>query len=259
MKSVLCAALAATLAGCAAPQAELAVDAGTSVIGETGEPRNRAKLHTELAALYFSRGNMAVALEELRIALAADPAYSPTHGMFGLVYMELRENRLAEQSFQNGLRLSPQDPDLNHNYAWFLCQSGRETDSIKFFLNALRNPLYVTPWRSHAAAGTCSMRYGQVKDAEEFFERALKQEPDELASLLQLGQIRYRQSRFEEARRLVQRFNKLVEPTAESLWLALRVERKLGERLTETAFANQLRRRHPGSREYQLLQRGEYD
>ena len=103
------------------------------------------------------------------------------------------------------------------------------------------------------------MRYGQVKDAEEFFERALKQEPDELASLLQLGQIRYRQSRFEEARRLVQRFNKLVEPTPESLWLALRVERKLGERLTETAFANQLRRRHPGSREYQLLQRGEYD
>lgn len=258
MKSALCAALAATLVGCAAPLAELAVDTGTSV-GETGDPRNRAKLHTELASLYFSRGNMAVALEELRIALTADSTYSPTHGMFGLVYMELRENKLAEQSFQNGLRLSPQDPDLNHNYAWFLCQSGREADSIKFFLNALRNPLYVTPWRSHAAAGTCSMRYGQVKDAEEFFERALRQEPDELGSLLQLGQIRYRQSRFEEARRLVQRFNKLVEPTPESLWLALRVERKLGERLAETGFANQLRRRHPGSREYQLLQRGEYD
>ena len=103
------------------------------------------------------------------------------------------------------------------------------------------------------------MRYGQLKDAEEFFERALKLEPDELASLLQLGQIRYGQNRLEEARRLVQRFNKTIEPTPESLWLALRVERKLGASVAETGFANQLRRRHPGSREYQLLQRGEYD
>ncbi|OGA20527.1 MAG: type IV pilus biogenesis/stability protein PilW [Betaproteobacteria bacterium RIFCSPLOWO2_02_FULL_67_19] len=258
MKPLLCLALAVILAGCAAPLPELQVDTGTNM-GETGDPRNRARLHTELGALYFSRRNMAVALEELRIALAADPTYAPTHGMFGLVYMELRENQLAEQSFQNGLRLSPQDPDLNHNYAWYLCQTGRETESIKFFLAALRNPLYTTPWRTHSAAGTCSMRQGQVKDAEAFFERALKEEPDERASLLQLGEIRYRQSRFEDARKLVTRFNKLVEPTPESLWLALRIERKLGQRVAETSLANQLRRRHPGSREYQLLQRGEYD
>jgi type IV pilus assembly protein PilF len=258
MRRLLYPLLAATLLGCAAPTPELTVETGTNQ-GEAGDPRNRARLHTELAALYFSRRNMAVALEELRIALAADPTFAPTHGMFGLVYMELRENQMAEQSFRNGLRISPQDPDLNHNYAWFLCQTGREAESIKFFLVALRNPLYSTPWRSHSAAGTCSMRYGQVKDAEGFFERALKDEPDELASLLQLAQIRYGQARFEDARKLVARFNKLVEPTAASLWLALRVERKLGERVAETSFANQLRRRHPGSNEYQLLQRGEYD
>jgi len=258
MRPLLCMAFAATLLGCAAPQPDMTVDTGTAV-GEQGDPRNRAKLHTELAALYFSRRNMAVALEELRIALASDPTYSPTHGMFGLVYMELRENKLAEQSFQNGLRLSPQDPDINHNYGWFLCQTGREAESIKYFLSALRNPLYTTPWRSHSAAGSCSMRMGQVKDAEEFFVRALREEPNELASLLQLGTIRYRQSRFEDARKLVAQFNKLVEPTSESLWLALRVERRLGERVAEASFANQLRRRHAGSQEYQLLQRGEYE
>lgn len=258
MRRLMCMACVAILAGCVAPQPDLTVDTGTAA-GEQGEPRNRAKLHTELAALYFSRRNMAVALEELRIALASDPTYAPTHGMFGLVYMELRENKLAEQSFQNGLRLSPQDPDLNHNYAWFLCQTGREAESIKYFQSALRNPLYTTPWRSHSAAGTCSMRMGQVKDAEEFFVRALREDPNELASLLQLGRIRYQQSRFEDARKLVAQFNKIVEPTPESLWLALRIERKLGQRVAEASFANQLRRRHPGSQEYQLLQRGEYE
>ena len=64
---------------------------------------------------------------------------------------------------------------------------------------------------------------------------------------------------FEEARRLVSRYNKLVSPNPESLWLAVRIERKLGERVTEQAYATQLRRRFPNSAEYQSLQRGQYD
>ena len=52
---------------------------------------------------------------------------------------------------------------------------------------------------------------------------------------------------------------KLYDPNAESLWLATRVERKLGESVAERSFANQLRRRFPTSPEYQLLQRGEYE
>ena len=74
-----------------------------------------------------------------------------------------------------------------------------------------------------------------------------------------MAQIRYRQGNLEEARKLVLRFNRIVNPNAESLWLALRVERKLGERNAEAGYANQLRRRFVNSREYQLLQRGEYD
>ena len=37
------------------------------------DPKYRAKIHTELAAAYYQAGNLAVALEEVRIALEADP------------------------------------------------------------------------------------------------------------------------------------------------------------------------------------------
>lgn len=261
---LICGVLAsALLAGCAgitpgSSPAEPTIESQGQV-GESGEPRNRAKVHTELASLYYSRGNMAVALEELRIATAADSNYAPAYGLYGLVYMELRENALAQSNFERGLRLSPTDPDLNHNYGLFLCHTGRETDAIKYFLQAVRNPLYPTPWRSYTAAGACAMRKDNLRDAEDYFLRALRQEPNEPNALLQLGQIRYRQGNLDEARKLVLRYNKLVEPTAESLWLALRVERKSGERVAENSYANQLRRRFNGSREYQLLQRGEYD
>jgi type IV pilus assembly protein PilF len=246
------------LAACAAKPSEPDHDTGT-LIGEVGDPRNRAKLHTELASMYYSNGNLGVALEELRAAAKADANYAPAYGMYGLVYMQMKDQPRAEESFERALRLAPSDADINHNYGWFLCQTGREPASVKYFLQAIRNPLYAMPWRSYSAAGVCTMKMNQLKDAEAFFERALKLEPDEPASLVGLGQIRYRQGNIGEARKLVTRYNKLVTPTSESLWLAVRVERRMGERLQEQAFANQLRRRYPDSREFQALQRGQYD
>lgn len=255
----------AALAGCAGPSGPVpggpgtpSMDTGT-IVGEVGDPRNRAKLHTELAAQYYSRGVMGVALEELKTAVSADPSYAPAYGLYGMVYMDLRENALAQDSFERALRLSPNDPDINHNYGWFLCQTKREPDSIKYFLQAIRNPLYATPWRSYSAAGQCSMRANNLKDAEEFFQRALKLDPDDPSSMLQMAQIRYRQGRMEDSRLLVTRYNKLVSPSAESLWLALRVERRLGQRVAAQSLATQLRRRFPGSAEYQSLQRGKFD
>ena len=244
------------LAGCVAKPPE---HDGGGIIGEVQEPRNRAKLRTELASLYYSNGQLAVALEELRNATAADANYAPAHGMYGLVYMQMKENDRAEASFERALRISPNDADINHNYGWFLCQTGREPASIKYFLVAIRNPLYPTPWRSYSAAGVCTLKVNQVKDAEAFFERALRFEPDEPAALLNLGQIRYRQGNVGDARKLVARYNKVMTPSAESLWLAVRVERRMGERVAEQSFANQLRRRYPESPEYQALLKGQYD
>jgi type IV pilus assembly protein PilF len=255
------AVLAWLLAGCASGPSSSDAPAMESgmIVGDVGDPRNRARVHTELASLYYSRGNMGIALEELRIASDADQSYAAAHGMFGLVYMELRENKLAEQSFERALGLAPNDPDINHNYGWFLCQTQREPASIKYFLQAIRNPLYPTPWRSYSTAGQCTLRMNDLKGAEELFQRALKLEPDDPPSLFQMGLIRYRQGQLEEARKLVSRYNKLVNPNAESLWLALRIERKLGQRAAESSYGLQLRRNFPGSPETQALQRGEFD
>jgi type IV pilus assembly protein PilF len=206
-RAALLAALVA-LAGCAGQREGPSVDTGT-IVGEVGDPRNRARAHTDLAAAYYERGSMAIALEELRVATEADASYAPAHNVFGLVYMELKENQLAESSFERALRLSPNDPDINHNFGWFLCSTSREKESVRYFVQALRNPLYATPWRSYSAAGVCSLKTGNTKDAEEFFQRALKLEPDDTPSLLKLGEIRYGQGNIDEARRLVSRYNKL--------------------------------------------------
>jgi type IV pilus assembly protein PilF len=173
--------------------------------------------------------------------------------------MDLKEQSLAAQSFERALNLAPNDGDINHNYGVFLCQTKREPDSIKYFMQAVKNPLYATPSRSWSAAGVCTLRTDRPKEAEQYFERALRLQPDEPAALLNLGQIRYKQGKMDQARLLVARYNKLDQGSAESLWLALRIERKAGQKVAEQSFANQLRRRFPGSPEYQALQRGNFD
>ena len=250
------------LAGCAQAPASSATQANTVetgiLTGEVGDPRNRARIHTELASAYFERGSMGVALEELRTAIAADPNYAAAYSVLGLVHMELRENAVAQQHFEHALRLSPNDPDINNNYGWFLCQTGHEQQSIAYFLAALKNPLYNTPARSYVNAGLCSLKNNE-SDAIDYFERALRSAPDNLQALLNLASARYKRGQLEAARGLIGRFNKLVEPTAESLWLALRIERKLGDKLAENSLATQLRRRFSGSQEYQDMLQGKFE
>lgn len=258
MRRWLACALALAAAGCATAPEGPVTNTGT-IVGEPSAPRNRARIHTDLATLYYLRGNMSVALEELRIAREADPGYAGAHGTFGLVYMELRENALAEESFRRALQLAPEDPDINHNFGWFLCQIGREREAVPYFRRALENPLYATPARTHAAAGTCALRIGDLQAAEDSLGRALRLQPDLPVALLRTAELRYRQGRMIEARNALSRHASVAQPSAESLWLALRVERRLGARAAELSYANQLRRRFPDSPEYQALKRGRYD
>jgi type IV pilus assembly protein PilF len=257
------------LAGCAsnapapAPQPEpvqLPMLSGEpGVIAEQGTPRERARAHTELAAAYYELGNMGIALDEARIALASDATYAPAYNVLGLVHMDLREHGEAQASFERALAISPTDPDANHNYGWFLCQTGREEAASRFFQAAVRNPLYSTPQKSYTLAGLCALRRQDENEAIVNLERALRLEPNYLSAVMPLAQLRYRRGELPQAKALVTQFNRSVEPTAESLWLGLRIERRMGDKAAEATYASELRRRHPGSSEYQSMQKGSYE
>lgn len=223
------------------------------------EQQQRAKVHTELGSLYLLDGRAAIALEEARIALAADADYAPAYNLLGLTHMALNEPRLAEDNFERGLRLAPGDPEIANNFGWFLCQTGREQRSIAYFMAAARNPLYTTPTRPFTNAGICSLAMKDDKAAEDFLATALRLSPTNTQALFWLADIAYRKGRLQDARQLTSDIEKMMEPTAEVVWLALRIERKLGNRDAEARYAAQLRRRFTGSPEQRLLLQGRYD
>ncbi len=257
MNRVFAAGLMLIVAGCANTGTDSSVYAPKSV-ADTDE-QSRARIHTELAAGYFELGNYGVALQEAAEALKADPNYVAALSVLGLVYMELRDDKAAEANFQRALRVSPYDSDANNNFGWFLCQRKREQESIKYFLAALRNPLYATPDKSWVNAGICARQTGDLVAADDYFMKALKVRPSQPQALLQLADMAYKRKNYPEAKTFLARVQRDVEPTAELLWLALRVERNLGDRNAEASLGFQLRKNFPESREARALLAGQYE
>ena len=221
--------------------------------------RTRARVHTELAASYFELGNMAVALDEIKEALRADPRYGPAQNVAGLVYAQLKEDRLAEDAFRAALDVNPSDSDAHNNYGRFLCDRKQEKEAIKHFLMAVRNPLYATPERSWVNAGTCARRSGDSAAAENFFLQALKLRPGQPQALYQMADLSYARRDYVGAKGYLTRFTQVATATAEVLWLGVRVERRVGDRSSEASYALQLRNRFPNSREARALLAGQYD
>ena len=257
MRRLIAAGVFLTMCGCAGTGAD-----STSYAPKTVEESNeltRARVHTELAAGYMELGNYGVALQEAGEALKADPNYAPAFSVLGLIYMELRDDKAAEANFQRALRISPFDSDVNNNYGWFLCQRKREQESIKYFLAALRNPLYTTPDKSWVNAGICARQTGDIAAADDYFTKALKVRPTQPQALLQLADMAYKRKDYPGAKAYLVRMQRDVEPTPELLWLSLRVERSLGDRNAEASLGFQLRKNFPDSREARALLAGQYE
>lgn len=135
-------------------------------------PENRARVHTELAALYFQQGSFKTALNEIDTALRIDTAYAPAYDMRGLVYAQLGQNADAGNNFRQAIALSPTDPDIRNNYGWFLCATGQPREGLKQLEQAWRNPLYDTPGRAFANASRCAAEMGDRTLASTYRTRA---------------------------------------------------------------------------------------
>lgn len=256
MRALLTSLLAAVLlAGCAGSPTTQGPQVPEA---QTGSASLSAQIHTELGAGYYSRGQLGVALQELNIALKSDPRYGPAYNVLGLVYAELGENALAEQNFKRALALNSQDSDAHNNYGRFLCKSKREEEAIQHFLLALRNPLYQAADLSYVNAGVCARQMGDNKRAEEFFDRALRIQPNNVQALVNMARLSQEQGRYEEAHDYLTRFMQLGQPDAETLLLGVRIERQRGDREAEASYRAQLRNRFPQSKEAQAVESGQF-
>jgi len=253
--ALLACAIALLLAGCAGQT----VTSGSPEARSSTSENPRARIHTELGAGYYARGQYAIALQSLRTALEADANYAPAHNILGLVHGDLREDRQAEASFRRALELSPQYSEAHNNFGLFLCQRGRLAEGLARFEAALSNPLYATPERALANAGACALAKGDLELAERHYTGALRRMPNQASALQGMAEVNFRRDRLLAARAQLRQLVAIGELNAQALWLGIRLERALGDKAAELSYEAQLRRRFPDSMQAQWLLTGQYD
>ena len=249
------------LGGCAARSAGGDASATRDIVTESDEPeaRKRARIRMELAVGYFEQGQTNVALDELKQVIAADPGFPDAYNLRGLIYMRLNDNRQAEESFLRAVALNPRDGNVQHNYGWLLCQQGRYDESVGAFELAMASPLYAGRAKTLMAEGLCQARAGHVAEAERSLARSYELDAGNPVTGYNLATLLFRRGEFTRAQFYIRRLNNSELANAESLWLGVKVERRLNDRVAMLQLGEQLKKRFPQSREATAYGRGAFD
>lgn len=253
---------AAWLAGCAETGnvGSTPSDGQLRTASDQTDADRRAAVRMELAAGYFGRGQYETALDEIKQALVSKPDLGAAYSLRGLVYASMGEDRLADSSFARALEINPRDADALHNRGWFLCQRNRFDEADAQFEQALALPQYRDIERTLLAQGVCLARAGRLEAAERHLQRAYELDPTNPTTALNLSEVLYRRGEFERARFYIRRVNGREDlVNAQTLWLALRIEHRLGNVGGVEDFARRLRNRFPQAPETLAYERGRID
>lgn len=259
---MLCLGASAVAGGCASGSgASGAVGGRPDLVTESDEPeaRKRARIRLELAVGYFEQGQTTVALDELKQSIIADPGFAEAYNLRGLIYMRLNDQSLADASFRRALTLNPNDGNTLHNYGWLLCQQARYPEAVQYFSQALANPLYRERAKTWMAQGLCQVRAGQRVDGENSLLRSYELDAGNPIAGYNLSLLLYQRGEFVRAQFYVRRLNNSELANSESLWLGIKVERRMENREAMQQLAGQLKKRFPQSKEAAALDRGAFD
>jgi type IV pilus assembly protein PilF len=260
------AGLTAVLGGCASSSGNwrqsAAAAARSDIVtsSDESELRKRARIRLELAGTYYAQGQYTTALDEIKQALTIDPSMVAGVELRALIYDAMDDQARAEDAYKQAQSLEPNNASVLHNYGWFECRRKAYDKADALFELAVNAPMSITITKSLLARGVCQINAGRWAEAEKSLTKSYELDPANPATAYNLSVVLYRKGEFERARFYIRRVNAAgSQLTAESLWLAVRIENKLGNQAGRDEFGTQLRTRFAGSREANLFELGRYD
>ena len=220
----------------------------TSTTGRPGSELNldeAARTNTSLAVEYARKGNYELAMEKAKRALSQDDNYAPAHSTIALLYTQLGDDVEASKHYRRAISLDSNDLFTRNNFAIFECERGRTDEALRLFESVARDKGYNARDEALINAGVCANRANRSDQAEKYFRQALELNASNAEALLQLATLAGKKQDWLKVRAFIQRRDRVAKPTAESLRLAIRAERSLGDTATAARLSQQLQREFP--------------
>ena len=223
------------------------------VVVDPRETKNvrASKINVQLGIGYMQQNNLELASEKLNKALRQDPKSASAHNAYAMLQDRLLQKDKAEFHYKKATTLDRKDSQAANNYGIFLCRNGREAASEKYFLRALKNPLYKTPEFAYTNAALCLLKIDRSEKAEAYLRKALAAKSNFPTALIAMGRLEFEQNKYPEAKIYLDRFHLVAKPSANSLWMAIRTELELNSSSNIDELAKILGSDFPDSDEYQ--------
>jgi type IV pilus assembly protein PilF len=222
--------------------------------GDKVDLKQASQDNVSLGIAYLKQGNRDAAMQKIQKAITQDPDNASAYTAEALIYNADNEPDKAKDAYKIAMRKSPDDPEIQNNYAVFLCQRGKAKESLEYFDKAAANPHYSTPDGAYVNAGLCASRIPDPAQAEQYFRKALSMNPNLTEPLFQLAQLSYNQKKYLSARAFIERYNTLAPASRpDVLLLGVNNERALGDRQAAADYAKQLLKLYPASEQAQQL------
>ena len=214
-------------------------------------------VNVQLGIGYLQQNNLELANDKLDKALRQDPNSASAHNAYAILQDRLLQTEKAEYHYKKATTLDPKNSQAANNYGAFLCRHGRELESEKYFMQALKNPLYSTPEFAYTNAALCLLQLGEpgeTEKAKEYLRKAIAAKNDFGPALLAMAQILFDQGEYVAAKPYLDRFHLVDRPTARSLWLAIRNTLQIDGQGNVTELAQRLGDEFPNSEEFKAWQ-----
>ena len=219
---------------------------------KTEKGREEARdAYIQLGIGYLRQGATERAKPPLKKALELDPNNADANVALAMVFQIEMEPELAEKYYRKAISESGDSSRIYNNYAGFLYEQKRYPEAHDFFTKAASDNMYPERSRVFENLGLTALKMAQPDKAKHYFEKALRLNPNQATSLLEIAMLEFESQQYVPARDHFEKFNKRGETSASSLLLGIRLAVVFEDRDTAASYGLQLRRLYPGSPEYQ--------
>lgn len=232
-------------------------NSSTKSIGSQGSPVKKSDYDRQKAAQvrlsaglqYLQAGSLQNAKRHLDKALALGADSGNVHFGIAYYYEQVKEFNRAEESYKKALKIESKNPDFLNGYGSFLCGRKLYKKADKYFNKAIEQPIYPDVASAFVNAGVCAKQDGDRNKAASYFRKALNRNNKLPVALIEMAETEFDKQRYKRAFSYIKRYEQVSRPSANSLWLALRVAYHQKDKDAKASYAIKLEQLFPDSDE----------
>jgi len=215
------------------------------------DPQEAFSRHIKLAMQYIGSKNRDLARVHLQKAARFESRdrRAKLHNGYGLLYQMEQETALAEKHFRKAVSSDKTDSTARYNFAAFLYNQGRFDEARQQMQRVSADLSYERRPQALYILGLAQRQIGQQAEALRSFEKATQLMPAFAPPYIEAAEIYFSQQQLPVAKRALEQYSLLTQPTAKSLWLSVRIEDSFGNRDAAASQGLKLKNLFPYSSE----------